>query len=120
MNTNNFKINNWVEIIQKRKGHYTTIQNSSLSLKNIDKAYKPIDIDDDWIEVAFKFKRYPYSIAGRTGWNHPTENKFSVLLYKKTYWVEYIDENNFCHKEEIKYVHELQNIFNKFTNKEIR
>ena len=118
MNSNNFKLNNWVEIIQKRKGHYTTIQNSSLSLKNIDKVYKPVLFDLNWIE-RFKFKRYPYSIAGQSGWHHPTENKFSVLLNKKTYWVEYVDEDNFCHKEQFTYVHQLQNLFSHFTNKEL-
>lgn len=119
MNSNNFKLNNWVEVIQKRKGYYTTIQNSSLSLKNVDKAYKPIDINNNWIEVAFKFKRYPYSIGGQIGWHHPTVNNFSVLLNKKTYWVEYVDGDNYCHKEQFTYVHELQNLFNNFTNKEI-
>ena len=119
MNTHNFKINNWVEIIQRKKGQYTTIQNSSLSVRNVDKTYKPIRLDSNWLEVAFKFKRYSQSIAEITGWQHQTEKSFSVLSKKNVFWVEYVDENNYCHKEDVKYIHELQNIFKDFTKKEL-
>lgn len=117
MKNKDLKIGNWVEIIQKRKGYYTTLQKSSFSV-SIEKNFKPILFDENWLE-RFKFKKYPYSVAGQSGWHHPTENKFSVLLNKKTYWVEYVDEDNFCHKEQFTYVHQLQNLFSHFTNKEL-
>ena len=117
MKNQDLKIGNWVEIIQKIKGHYTTLQKSSFSVP-IEKNYKPILFDENWFE-RFKFKRYPYSVAGQSGWHHPTENNFSVLLNKKNYCIEYVDEDNFCHKEQFTYVHQLQNLFSHFTNKEL-
>lgn len=117
MKNQDYKIGNWVEIIQKRKGCYTTLQQSSFSVP-FKKTYKPILFDEKWFE-RFKFRKYPYSVAGQSGWHHPTENKFSVLLNKKTYWVEYVDGDNYCHKEQFTYVHELQNLFNHFTNKKL-
>lgn len=118
MKAHELMIGNWVEIIQPKKGIYTTIQPSSFSV-NIEKRYKPIPLTEQWL-IDFGFQKY-----------HAFEYRWVTgglqLIETNEFWYpavfshpEMSHEDDQCVSlNRIQYVHELQNLFYCLTGKQL-
>jgi len=120
MTANELRIGNWVEIIQPKKAHYTTIEPSCFSV-NIEKHYKPILLTEDWLI--------------RFGFNSVSENKY--IPNRRNFWNKEMDasidvehekvgEYSFMYqlfgterRKHIIYVHQLQNLHFFVKNQEL-
>ena len=102
MDIKNLRVGNWVEIIQPNKEVYTTIQPSCFSVE-IKKFYKPIPLNIEWLEF-FGFKK------NNMYWIDDTNIGFT---FHKNGDIEWNQPKN------IKYVHELQNLYFALTGKEL-
>ena len=114
MDKNELRIGNWVEVKQAEKGFYTTIQPSCFSV-DIDKTYKAIPLDEEWL-LTFGFKK----ISGINDRYLKDYGAFffSLLLTNdgKSYHVTLSNHDGNEAPPTIgfgifKYVHQLQNIY---------
>jgi hypothetical protein len=114
MLANQVRIGNWVEILgnSRRLDFFTTIQPSSFSV-NIDKDYKAIPLDEEWL-LDFGFKR------------EPEIGEFIDGPVYCFYYPEYrilIDSNfefyNGIFTQRIDFVHQLQNLVYALTGTEL-
>lgn len=110
MESKDLRIGNWVEIIQPNKEVYTTIQPSCFSVE-IKKFYKPIPITEEWL-LKFGFK-----------YNNPTYEWYdkSAVFFIQVNYLGFDLIAKFHNQviREIKYVHELQNLYFALTGKEL-
>ena len=105
MDIKNLRVGNWVEIIQPNKEVYTTIQPSCFSVE-IKKFYNPIPLTEEWLlKFGFKNIKFKYEINNFIIWLDP----------RSTYYYLNYEGGNI----EIKYVHELQNLYFALTGKEL-
>ena len=58
MKANELRIGNWIEIIQPKKGVYTTLQQSSFTV-DLEKNFKPILLTEKWL-LNFGFEKIVY------------------------------------------------------------
>jgi hypothetical protein len=100
---NELRIGNLVEIIQSKKGIYTTIQASCFSV-DIEKHYKPIKLSD-YFDFKFDFIEISY------------ENKMRVQIYKSSNVIVFTPNGVFSF-ENYK-VHQLQNLYFSLTGEEL-
>ena len=113
MTTQELRIGNYVNLMLNHED-YKTITITLLDLWDIEKKngeYEPIEIDDEWL-LKFGFEKeiqnYPKQDYDRYNLGSIAYNSFSGFWY-----------NNRILKYQIKYVHQLQNLYFALTNKEL-
>lgn len=110
MEAKDLRVGNWVEIIQPKKDVYTTIQPSCFSVE-IEKFYKPIQITEEWLKY-FGFK-----------YNNPTYEWYdqNAVFFIQVNYLGFDLIAKFHNQviKEIKYVHELQNLYFALIGKEL-
>jgi hypothetical protein len=100
---NELRIGNLVEIIQRTKGIYTTIEASCLYLNRIDLVYKPIPITKDLVlRLGFH-----YSVGIDLYKKREILMSTEFIVFLGNTWVQ------------IEYVHQLQNLYFALTGEEL-
>lgn len=109
MKANELRIGNWVEIIQPKKGIYTTVEQSTFST-NIENSFKPIILTEEWL-LKFGFEFYETEKANnyimKKSWRFtfPTEGKNKGSMYLHYGNIIWHNSSN------MQYVHQLQNLY---------
>lgn len=107
MRANELRLGNWIEFNQPKKGIYTTVTNSTFEW-NIEKVFRPIQLTEEWL-LNFGFK---------------DNLNFKNVIFIDSKIAFYNDNNVFTlanheYNIEIKYVHQLQNLYFALTGEEL-
>ena len=108
MKVNELRVGNWVKVIQSKNGMNTTIQPSSFSV-DIENTYKAIPLTQEWLK-SFGFER------DDLGWYNGI-----ILLGVGKNGFHYLptEEEHYLLGQELKYVHQLQNLHYAITGDEL-
>jgi len=116
------RIGNWVKRNEQPYG-FTIDHHSFWTCEKHPEMYEPIPLTEQWL------KDFGFKLSEDEGWIHNEDMSYPVyingirIIYKedKFYlWIE-IDEDTYYNFEwiEIKYVHQLQNLYFALTEKEL-
>jgi hypothetical protein len=109
LQANELRIGNWVEHNQPKRGYYTTVQKSTFSV-NVEKLFKPIPITERWL-LSFGFQKGRFDYL---------KNNLEISKLNNGIFDAYCtDLESSVFISEIKYVHQLQNLYFALTGEEL-
>lgn len=126
MKPNELRIGNWIEIIQQKKGVYTTLQQSSFTV-DLEAHFKPIKLTEEWLlnlgfikdKKGFLYLSFIDSSQFLELWiDEEDDNEYFIGYITNDEFEENITNPIFLNH--IKYVNQLQNIYFALTGEELK
>jgi hypothetical protein len=120
MKASELRIGNLVEIIQRRKGIYTTIEASCLDINRIDLVYKPIPITKDLVLRLGFIKEYNTDEGENRYCFYLNNSDDSFYInYDISYNGWYLGASTYGFLKSIEHLHQLQNLYFALTGEEL-